>query len=1197
MSKIRYVGKSAPCLACGDESGNCREVIDATQETYLCMGYGSLGYKETFPGADGRVWMVSKAAGGSYWITTHPDKKQEFTEAAREQWAQGRAALKERFERERLDALANEMSADDRDRHYRRLLSELSLSKADRQSLRDRGFSDSDIDAAGFRSVSKYQRVLGTYPVNLPGYSLNRFGRFQLDIYSDGILCPIPDAEGRWVGAQVRSTQPEKNRYKWLSKNTSAYLNGEMPVSSWDVPEPAEGARVWLAEGTGIKPKLASVKHKAPFIGAAGGLFSTSPTNTKAAIAKMLQKYGAEVLTIAVDAGDVINPDVMRRLEYQIDWLKGEGYKLEIAWWGQVTKEQDDIDEIGSLDGITYLSPDSFLLLAQQYAPQPERKEIPRPVLKERTERRQDEIAAEKREKMKEPVVRPDGWAVWMRLREYTPDLVQDSQFVSFDAPEPGVILGVKSGLGSGKTYQLELLFGPGGAYEHKGAIALFARNSLIYNFVTRIERFAHLNDELLLLMRDPTSCLALCTNSLKKFANPEWFDGKILIIDEFWAVAQHIACSATHKRDRLQALELLKEAFVRCEAVITLDGMLTDWLMEWAGKLALGTKKIIKLENKAIRRKAKVEILLGTPTKTGKFDDMNISPYVAPMMGANEPFIVFTDSQKLGEQIEGMLTASGKKGLRIDSKTVFPGSDARICLDNCNKWIKANRPDFITCSPTSESGVDISVFGYFKHSYGLFRGVLTTDSQMQMMGRYRCPDCLWHISVPKQSFLGDDGKYNIENLQAAADRVMALADGDLSELRLNKDWLGEQFFKYVEEASRDYNNQFAFKVNGKNSFERKNLRECLVFALESSGHEIEQIWDFAQSETEANLKVASEEVKKRTASDIFNAPDITEQEAEKLAASWSATWEQRVSVIKLGYIKQLPGIENTEQWTQDLIQYLKYDHPKMIPGANILYQFLHPEVATKKQLNVWARIATERAVYLPDLQSPLLKVRALEALKFERFLDPSKLWHKDSPELIELTLEGNKKKHVNALGFNVPVIAKGPSKGKADGIRYLRRILELVGLRLGPCHKKRIDGKVINTYALDESWLSDPVWVAVQQAVERKYTEFDTEWIRPEILTIAPAEAISNQQDVSALEDLSNEPETDPDGIDWRGKDLELNVNVVGLPLGSTVKALSQPRRVSQYHEDWTIWVQSAIGRILLELRHLSLHFEPSPG
>lgn len=1187
-----------PCLACGDTRGNCRELPDATQETYLCMTYSIASKKERFAGADGRIWMVSKEAAGNPWATVHPDRSQEFKDLSREKLKAELDARRKRFEEAKAAALANEMPPEERDRHYRRVLSELSLSSKDRQHLRDRGFTDADIDAANFRSVKKFQRVSEGYPANLPGYGLNNFGRFQLDIYSDGILCPISDSEGRIVGAQVRSTEPSQKRYKWMSRKGSAYLNGEMPVACWDVEEPAEDAKIWLAEGTSIKPKLAGLKMKAPFIGASGGLFASSPKNTLEAIAKLSQKYRTDLLTIAVDAGDVINPQVLNRIEYQIEWLRGEGYKVEIAWWGQVSKDQDDIDEIEDFDKIRYIAPEEFWEIAAANKPKVEEQPKPKPVLRERdrSEIRQDAAAAIKQAKMGEPVPRPDGWAVWLRDREYTPDLVQDSEFVSFDAPEPGVILGVKAGLGRGKTHQLQVLFGPGGIYEHEGAIGLFSRTSLIHNFVGRIKKFTHLNEELLLLMRDPTSCLALCTNSLKKFSNPEWFDGKILIIDEFWSVAQHVACSATHKKDRLQTLELLKEAFVRCKAAIVLDGMLTDWLMRWAGTLAQGTKKIVKLQNKAVTRKARVEILLGTPTKTGKFDDMNISPYVAPMMGANEPFIVFTDSQKLCEQIEGMLTAIGKKCLRIDSKTVYPGSDARICLDDCNKWVLENKPDVVACSPTSESGVDFSIWGYFKHSYGLFRGVLTTDSQMQMMGRYRCPDCIWHISVPKQSFLGDDRQYDIENLNAAADHLMSLAQGDIAELRLNKDWLGERFFQYVEEASKDHNNLFAFKVKAKNSFERRNLRECLVFALEDAGHNIEQVSIFADGKAEADLKISSEEVKQRTAEEIFSAPDIDDQAAEKLAAAWSSTWEQRVQLIKHSYKKQLPGIEATEQWHADLIRYLKYENPRMITAANLLHQFLNPDAATKKQLNLWARIATERAVYLPDLHSPLLKVRALESLNFERFLDSSRVWHKDSPELIELTIEGRKQRHVNALGFSVPILAKGPNKGKADGIRYLRKLLDLVGLRLGPCHKKRVDGQVLNTYSLDESWLSDPTWLAVQQAVERKFTQFEAEWVRPEILQVVPKKA-AVEQDLTRLEDLSNEPETDVEGVDWRGMDLELTVKIEGLSVGDRVTALSQPRRNGQTNEaNWLIWVQSAIGRMLLELKYLALYFEPSP-
>jgi len=1184
MSNLKATNKSNPCPVCGTTSNACREQTDGDQELWHCRTYSDASKGEKIAGVDGRRYICLSPLRGH--TAMFGVDKGVWSAEEKEEYQRRQLDRRVESDRRRAEALAREMPAGDRDKYFKKVLGELGLLESDRQNLLDRGFTDNQIEAIGFRSLIPQQPLTGNYPHNLPGYQFG-FGAGKLQNSGAGILCPIPDWQGNIVGAQIRLSKVGEGdgRYRWLSsKNNPAHLNGENPIASWDKGQD-RADKIWLAEGTGIKPAMASFRLGVPVVGAASGLFASSPKNTEAALAHLAQKYGTQSLVLAADAGDVVNPHVMPRWEQQVEFLEKLNYTVAFAWWGQVSKEADDIDELANFECIQFISPDEFWAIAkaQQKIAEDCKEEVERPKL--RSDRREEARSEEVRSREPLPLQpRPPQWNSWLALRKYTPDIQQDSQFVRFDAPAPGTILAVRSGLGSGKTYQLQSLFGEGGAFEGKGAVALFARNSLVFNFVDRIPSFSHLNEELSILVKDPTSRLALCTNSLKKFGNAEYFDGKILIIDEFSSVATHIACSSTHRKDRIDSLELWREAFVRCESVIVLDGNLTDWQVEWAGKQA-PAKKIVKLQNTCQRAKARVEILLGTPTKSGKFDDTKLSPFIAPMMGSNQPFIVFSDSQKLLEQIEELLAPTDKVGLRIDSKTIRPNSEERAFLNNCNKWIEEHKPDYILLSPTAESGVDISVPGYFPHSYGLFRGIVATDSQMQMMARYRCPDCYWHISVPKQSFLrGSDRDYNLENINAAAAKLMELSEMDISHLRLNKGWLGEQFLKYIEEAHNNINVSFALKNRAKESFEKDNLRECLIFALEDAGHDVSQSAYYADARVESALKVAGEEVKDRTAKQIFEATDISEKEAENIAASWSAVWEDRVKVMKAGYKKLLPGIEDTEFWTQDFIRYLKYDNPKAIAGANLLYQFQHPEVASKKQQNTWAKIATERAIFLPDIHSPHLKIKALQFLKLERFLECDRNWHKNSPEILELIRVGNRPRIIASIGFGVPRIAKGKRKGEFDGMRYLGKLLELVGMKLGPCQRVREDGVQSNQYALDREWVENPMRVAISEAVARRYEEFDREWVLPEVLQI-PVQEILVQEIL-----VQEEPETDADGIDWRGVTVELKEAFGGFMAGARLELVTQPQQIG---DRLMVWARSVLGQIRVEWDLLSLCFD----
>lgn len=1154
------------------------------------MSRGTRPIGEDFQGVDGRWWRCNLSLSGDQWsiysLIKQGSRRRDTSPGCEE-----RKAAKERErEAERLARIAGEMGAADRDRHYGDILARFDLSDRHRQNLLRRKFEEEWIEIAGFRSVRKWQPV-GEFPENLPGYCHDRK---NLPIPADGILCPVPDYEGRIVGWQVRfdEVQAGRQRYMW-AKN--ARINDEMPIACWDKWEGIAPDAIWAIEGTGIKPSLAHFKLCAPVIGASGGQFLSSAVNFRKTWEFLKNKYATNKLIVAPDAGDVVNQHVVPRLERQFAFFQNLGIDVAIAWWGQVEKGSScDIDELEDLSAIALLSIDEFREILKQYQEERDRKAAEVRARSQQAREANDRLKAEIEkvaQKPKQPVDRPNGWPKWVRDRTFTADVVQTSQFLQFDAPAPGTILAVRSGLGSGKTHQLEKLFGEGGAFEKKGAIALFSRNSLAYQFIKRIPRFAHLNEENSLLIKDPNSCLCLCTNSLKKFYNPDWFDGKVLIVDEFNSVASHIATSSTHRKDRIEALGLWGEAFKRCESVIILDGNLNDFMVEWAHKQA-PDKRVIKLINNCVRAKAKVEIYLGSPTKSGKFDSNKLSPFMMPMLAAIGPIIVFADSQKLLEQIEEILIKNGKKGIRIDSKTVKPKSEARLFLDDSNKWIARNKPDYVLISPTAASGVDVAkekirkllnleihAPGYFPHSYGIFRGVLPTDDQMQMMARYRDPDCHWHISVPKASFLrGSDRDFNLENINAAATKLLELAEMDLSHLRLQKGFLGETFLKYIEEAARDTNNLFALKIRAKEAFEKANLRECLIFALEEAGHEVSQASYFADPKLEAQIKEAGELVKNRTSAEIFEAEDIDEKMAEDLSSSWNCTWEDRVKIIKAGYKKLLPGIDETEHWTAEFIKYLRYDNPKTIGAANLLYQFQHPEVCAKKQQNAWAKIATERAIFLPDLHSPHIKAKALQFLKFERFLECDLTWHKDSPEIIELVRLGKRDRVVNAIGFGVPLTAKG----ELDGMRYLRKLLELVGLKLGKCQKVQAEGKRLNCYSLDAEWLANPVRLAIAEAVARRFEEFDREWVLPEVLQVPPQEVVAEIEEP--------ESETDSDGVDWRGTQLELKEAFGGLGAGAVVEAVGQAREVG---EKILIWVRSSIGRIRLELGLLNLYFE----
>jgi hypothetical protein len=110
--------------------------------------------------------------------------------------------------------------------------------------------------------------------------------------------------------------------------------------------------------------------------------------------------------------------------------------------------------------------------------------------------------------------------------------------------------------------------------------------------------------------------------------------------------------------------------------------------------------------------------------------------------------------SQREGQRIERALAkrCPARKVVRIDSKTNQQDQFTEF-FEQPDRWIEENQPDILILSPSAKSGVSIEggvsvENAYFSAVWGYFP-VLTTDTHMQLLGRYRpavprivfCPD------------------------------------------------------------------------------------------------------------------------------------------------------------------------------------------------------------------------------------------------------------------------------------------------------------------------------------------------------------------------------------------------------------------------------------------------------------------------
>ena len=205
--------QSNPCLICSDIKGNCRQTLE---DLHLCMSLSSPlpGFRYLGQTKDG------------LWAKYAIDDGLKQSPQEREQRWQDQQLLRQQRAAAEADRRAEALPAIERDRHYRQLLSQLSLHPADRADLHRRGLIDEQIEALGVKSVEQWQRLSIELPHELTGVALD--GR-SLITPRPGYLCPIRDADGLIVGFQLRSRTSDSPRYSWLTGRTKKRPNGSTP--------------------------------------------------------------------------------------------------------------------------------------------------------------------------------------------------------------------------------------------------------------------------------------------------------------------------------------------------------------------------------------------------------------------------------------------------------------------------------------------------------------------------------------------------------------------------------------------------------------------------------------------------------------------------------------------------------------------------------------------------------------------------------------------------------------------------------------------------------------------------------------------------------------------------------------------------------------------------------------------------------
>jgi hypothetical protein len=967
-----------------------------------------------------------------------------------------------RKEREEKELRAGALPVDQRDVAIRKIWKYQGLSLEHRDLLRQRGFTDPQIDKLLFFTITRDSELPPGTPANLPGVCRS-WGKLKFG-GQPGIACVAFDVHGRAIGWQVRLVGTDVGgKYRWAKGAKSSHLpNGELPVT---VARPATVRRpvIGMSEGF-LKPQRAAEIHEHPFVGAPNLGFCKTITNSKGEIEKVLNEQTLEALSILSaelgtkdvalypDAGVVSNPHICRQYFAVAEAIKKAGYNLKVAWWGQTTKGQHlDCDELNLLDGsvtIEYQSWAKFAATAKTFGGQDSHYDA-----------------------------RVRAW--WREIRKFSvaADQVSDSKWVDFRV-QPGNNF-MQAGLGRGKSTRVfsEIDCIRDEALESGEDTRFFIigyRNTLLLQTAAKTG-FYHIHDAAAVpMMNDPNGMFCLCVDSLWRFKTTD-FIGAVIVLDEFCSVINHLLTSKTLEKNRELILALFAEMISLAKYVICLDAHLSDVFVDYIRNIDKSGKVIFKHQNVFKAPKPHILMLGGSYDFTEKVKKNDRSPILYRLdekLAEGGKVAIATDSQVQGEAIEEIYAPLGYKILRIDSKTT-PKEETKRFFEDCDGNIAKEKPDILIYTPSAESGLDISIPDYFSIQCCFFFGVIGVNPMIQMIGRIRDPKVPRYVWCKEYVVVDEKTNSGATYPEVVAQHIKTQSQHQLAELNHCSTNPFNASAKTIEKAKqyasaiieRDLSNpHFVMGATLKaiENAEKRNLRSYLIEALQTGGYRLTYYTDNESHFHVASEKDAKESVKRQNSHDIFVAP-VADEEIEDLAhssQSFNATYEEQCRRRQAVILSRLLGIQHTPVWSADAIYQILYEDPNLISRLEFYHLFANPGEVDSK-LNDWLLFTSrKKEIYLGGFRNWLVRIRALQRLGFDKFLQPGVSWSNTSPEVLEFVKACKTKEYSQILGY----------PGKYP-IRFVGNCLNWMGYSFTSTKNSEGD----RSYSINEAKLHDP--------------------------------------------------------------------------------------------------------------------------
>ena len=643
------------------------------------------------------------------------------------------------------------------------------------------------------------------------------------------------------------------------------------------------------------------------------------------------------------------------------------------------------------------------------------------------------------------------------RISNYSPIqlrdiLLENDVKLSGDRVLDGIVLNILAPTGAGKTQLLIALSME--FYGTTGVALLGARNALLKQTCERSNgAIIHIHyDKKEFNDLNNSMWFAACVDSILK-VDIEWWEGKIIVLDEVVSVLNHLLNSTTLKDKRAEVIERFIYALKVAKGIICLDGHNADYIKSFLEGVT--DKPVINLLNDYAIARPKINLLEGTIERQ-KVKKNDKSPFLKHQKEtiAHTPIMICSDSKIFLKSVCEIFESLGYKGLLITSETVNL-KEVKLFLGNSDNWIRENKPDFILFSPSVESGVSVDISDYFGAFYSFFFGILGTDAQRQMIIRLRDINCPRYVWLRSHSIITDSTfkrKYSAsEILSYVVSEVNGLHLENSAEIIANLKEKIDNFPAPVLELSSN----FRFIAE----YERIKFRECFNDSVKNDGYELERFTLETDKESKEILKAKTNAIKDRESAEIYNASDKFLYSIALMLGE-NATEGDRRAFDKAKILTALPYLEYESIWSPEFVRFIKFDRINALSARRRYIMANNLELAGKLGSKRYQDYTQKEGLCPWELKNEYLQAKAIAQSGILDLiaLPTAMALTADHPMVKEIIQKCKKAAVYKGLG-------RAPGK---DSMKFIRWLIECLGYRLKEHNFKLPDGTKRREYFID---------------------------------------------------------------------------------------------------------------------------------